>query len=229
MKILIFMSSALEMKGVLEKIDNNVDGKGRLSTINISSNSIDFFHSDPGIFSTSYFLTKQLQQVDYDLVINAGIAGSFSEELLPCTVVRVKKDCFADTGVDEGGVFKDLFKMGLIDPESYPFKSGFLHESPGSFSDIVSELPGVTAVTVNKIYSDPDSLNKLQAENNPDIETMEGAAFFYTCLMENKKCLQLRSVSNFVGERDKTKWDLKGSLMTLGEEINKLLNELQEI
>lgn len=221
------MCSLLEMKGVLSSFHVDMDENTRLFSKKIGPNTIDFYHSDPGIFSLSYFLTRRLQEIDYDLVINAGIGGSFNEKFIHGTVVRVKSDCFADIGVEEEGVFKDLFNMGLIDPDSFPFQAGILHENPGTFSNILSELPKAVSVTVNKITSDSESLRKVKESYCADIETMEGAAFFYVCIMEKKKCIQLRSVSNFVGERDKNKWDLKGSLTALGEQIKILLNDLQ--
>ena len=227
MKILIFMSSLLEMKGILSSFHEDIDESQRLFSKNIGSHIIDFYHSDPGIFSLSYYLTRRLQEVDYDLVINAGIAGSFNEKLSKGTVVQVGSDCFADIGVEENGIFKDLFNMGLIDSNSFPFRAGNLHEDAGTFATVLSELPRVESVTVNRIISDTESMRKLKEAYQPDIETMEGAAFFYVCLMERKKCIQLRSVSNFVGERDKNKWDIKGSLTALGEQINILLNDLQ--
>jgi len=227
MKILIFMSSLLEMKGVLSTFNEKGFENSRLFTKNINSNTVDFYYSDPGIYSLTYFLTKKLKEEDYNLIINAGIAGSFNEGFRPGTLLRVGRDCFADIGAEERESFKDLFQMGLIDSNSFPFQNGFLFESAGSFSGIFSKLPGVNAVTVNRISSDKSYLNKLINNYNADIETMEGAAFFYTCLMEKRNCIQLRAVSNYAGERDKTKWDFQGSIKSLGEQLKIFLNENQ--
>ncbi len=48
-----------------------------------------------------------------------------------------------------------------------------------------------------------------------EVESMEGAAFHYVCLQQKINFLQLRSISNRVGERDKSKWKLKRQLKTL--------------
>ena len=40
---------------------------------------------------------------------------------------------------------------------------------------------------------------------------MEGAALHYACIMEHIPFIQLRAVSNFVGERDKNKLENDGS------------------
>ncbi len=217
------MSSSLEMKGVLSAFNCKMEDGTRNYSIQLASTKLDFYHSDPGIFSFSYFLTRCLNESDYDLVVNAGIAGSFSDKLAPGSLVRVEKDCFADIGVEEDGVFKDLFSMGLINHDQFPFEDGYLNESPGIYTAIISNIPRVRAATVNQVSSKPEMIKRIKNSYQPDIESMEGAAFFYVCKMEKKNCLQLRSVSNFVGERDKTKWDTEGSLFALGESIRQMI------
>ena len=59
-----------------------------------------------------------------------------------------------------------------------------------------------------------------------DIESMEGAAFHYVCLQEKIKFLQLRSISNIAGERDKTKWTMKEAIVNLNIELKKLVKNI---
>ena len=58
----------------------------------------------------------------------------------------------------------------------------------------------------------------------PQTETMEGAALHYVCLQQNLPFLQIRSISNEVGERDKSKWKIKEAVEDLNSELIKLLN-----
>ena len=55
---------------------------------------------------------------------------------------------------------------------------------------------------------------------------MEGAAFHYVCLQQKIKFLQLRSISNRVGERDKTKWAMKEAIANLNIELKKLVKNI---
>jgi futalosine hydrolase len=55
---------------------------------------------------------------------------------------------------------------------------------------------------------------------------MEGAAFHYVCLLEKIPFLQLRSISNLIGERDKTKWKMEKAIQNLNENLISLLNKL---
>jgi futalosine hydrolase len=55
---------------------------------------------------------------------------------------------------------------------------------------------------------------------------MEGAALHYVALMEKIPFLQLRSLSNFVGERDKNKWLMKEAIINLNLELQSLILKL---
>ena len=61
---------------------------------------------------------------------------------------------------------------------------------------------------------------------NVMVESMEGAAFHYVCLQEYIPFVQLRAVSNFVGERDKTKWQMREAIENLNRELIALLRPL---
>ena len=52
---------------------------------------------------------------------------------------------------------------------------------------------------------------------------MEGAALHYVCNSFNIPYLQIRSISNYIGERDKSKWEIKKAIENLNKEIIKLI------
>ena len=52
---------------------------------------------------------------------------------------------------------------------------------------------------------------------------MEGAAFHYVCLQQKINFLQIRGISNMVGERDKTKWKIKKAIENLNNELLKII------
>jgi futalosine hydrolase len=55
---------------------------------------------------------------------------------------------------------------------------------------------------------------------------MEGAALHYVCLMEKIPFLQIRSISNYIGERNKKNWNMKESIINLNKELIRLLEQL---
>ncbi len=174
-----------------------------------------------------YQILRRLHQIDYDLVIQAGIAGSFSPDLPPGEVVLIKNDHFADLGVMEKGHLSSLFDIQLADPDLHPFHQGTLsnpHELLQQFS-----YKKVNAVTVNLVTDNPIFIGKLMKKYGAQVETMEGAALHYTCLQENIPFLQLRCISNRVGERDKTKWKMNEAVQNLHEALMKILNQLNTV
>ena len=61
---------------------------------------------------------------------------------------------------------------------------------------------------------------------SPELESMEGAAFHYTCIRSGKKFAQLRTVSNYVGDRNKENWNIDLAITNLNIELIKLYDKL---
>jgi len=160
-------------------------------------------------------------------VINAGIAGTFNKSLPLGTVVNVVEDCISELGAEEGENFLSVFELGLTDPDSDPYKGGRLinisTESGWlSNNEAVKKLLKVKAITSNTIRGNIESIARIQRISAAEIESMEGAAFLFACLSEKVSCIQIRSISNLVEERDKSRWNLDLSLKNL----NKVLWEI---
>ncbi len=182
---------------------------------------IDYLITGVGGPACLYHLQTQLQKNKYELLIQAGIAGSFGEELSMGETVLVKKDLFADLGVSENGTFTTLFEMGLADANAWPYQEGWLQNNHPLLSNY--QLKKVAAASVNSL-SDNSMLTALyQNKFNVAIESMEGAAFHYTCLQQRIPFLQLRSISNRVGDRDKNNWKMKEAIQHLNDELNELV------
>jgi len=77
-----------------------------------------------------------------------------------------------------------------------------------------------TALTSDTISNDPLRINAIGKKYNPDIETMEGAAFFYTANEFDIPSIQIRAISNYVGETDKSLWKIKESIVELNRFVN---------
>jgi futalosine hydrolase len=177
-----------------------------------------------GSVATVYHLQKKLQQNKYGLVIQAGIAGAFTTEFSLGDTVLVKQDCFGDIGTEGKGVFLTVFESNLEDKNKYPYKNGWLFNNNELLK--TSSLELVKAVTINKVSDSVVQKQLLLQTFNPEIETMEGAAFHYVCLQENIPFVQIRSISNYVGERDKSKWKMAEAIKNLNIEIEKLIGSL---
>lgn len=186
------------------------------------TDTIDVLITGIGIPAAMFHITKSLADKKYDLVIQAGIAGSFSKKIKPAEVVVVKQDTFADIGAKEKGKFIPLSIMGLQDPNEYPYENGWLINRTESSN--AKGLAAVNAITISTITDDKKHIRQLVKHFDADIESMEGAALHYVCLQKNIPFIQLRAVSNKVGERDKRKWKMKKAIENLNLELKSLID-----
>jgi len=157
------------------------------------------------------------------LALNIGIAGSFRREIGIGEIVTVESDCFADAGVDNNGEFQTLGEAGISDPDRFPFKNGRIIAENRYLTVADTIMNKVKAITVNTATGSEAIREKLIKKFNPDIETMEGATFFYICSGEKIPFLAIRSVSNFVEPRNKGKWNIPLALGNLTEKLTEYL------
>jgi futalosine hydrolase len=227
----ILFTAAVEDELMCAKIayQNIFGGYNRLD--NCNDIKIDYLITGIGVTSATYLLTKSLLSSEnkYDLIVNIGIAGSFSEKYPIGSVLRVMKEQFADLGVESRYGFQTLFQYELLDKNTIPFKNGVLY-SPYvglELEEMLNDLPKVSGITVQTITGVEERLINIKKRFNPDIESMEGAAVFYVALMEKIPFLEIRSISNFVGERDKTKWNTPLAINNLKNFCENLLRSVR--
>lgn len=176
-----------------------------------------------GLVSTTYSMTKYLQHQSPDLMIHAGIAGALTPDLKPGEVIQINKDQFADIGIEQAdGSWESLFEANLAKPDEFPFGGGLLtNPDTGGF------LPAHEGLTIARTTGSNSTIQRLK-ENYPeaDLETMESAAFFYVALQEKVKFLSIRSISNYVEERNKANWEMSKAVKSLNETLVEMLMAL---
>jgi len=172
------------------------------------------------MIATTYNLTKTITLNKYDIAINAGVAGSFSKDLPNGEVVNVVEDKFSELGAEDGLSFVAFNELN-IEPHNIEKITNPLVNYPKTMGC----LKKVKGITVNTVHGNEKSINDIIKIDNPDIETMEGAAFMYVCLFENIKFIQLRAISNRIEKRNKENWNIPLAIKNLN---NTLLSILQE-
>ncbi|MEJ7740279.1 MAG: futalosine hydrolase [Chitinophagaceae bacterium] len=181
--------------------------------------------SGVGPVLTTYSLVSAIRHRRPDYIIQAGIAGSFSSELLPGKTVIIQEEIFGDIGVLENGDFKDAFDLRLAEPSAHPFTDRRL-VNPYITDWLKYRIPVANGITVNEITTSPARINLLKQKYNVQTESMEGAAFHYVCLSEMIPFIQFRSISNLVGERNKNNWKLSEAVQVLNNNLINILHQL---
>src|SRR6266513_3096024 len=167
MNILLIAATAKEIEPFLQQHRNSQ----KLLDIDILITGI-------GLTSTTYHLAKQLQLKKPGLVIQAGIAGCFDEQLPLGSVVIIKQDTIADESVVELKRLKTLFDLELVPQDHFPYNKGWLM-NPNNIFIKRSGLKTVKGVSVNQITSSKEMIMFYQNKFNPVTESMEGAAMHY--------------------------------------------------
>src|SRR6478735_2903385 len=185
-------------------------------------NNTDILISGIGLTASTYHLAKQLALKKYGLVIQAGVAGCFDLRIPLGAVVAVKQDAIADQSVVELERLKTLFDLNLVPQDQYPYKKGWLI-NPNKEVLKKIKLKIVKGVSVNQISTSKQMIKFYREVFEPVTESMEGAALHYVCLMENVPFVQLRSISNYIGERNKKKWDMMDSIANLNNTLIKTI------
>lgn len=176
----------------------------------------------------SWSLQRRITAAVPSLVIGAGIAGSYSDNYPPGSVVTVGSECFADMGLDDNGKFISLFDAGLAGADTPPFSDGRIICS-GRYLDLaLTVAPRVRGATVNMTSGSAQVIDRIRRAWDPEIETMEGAWLAYVCAMAGIPWISLRAVSNMVEPRNRELWDTPLALRNLREKLFQFLELIKE-
>ncbi len=162
-----------------------------------------------GMVNTTFFLTKRLSKRSYDLVINMGVAGSFSDEIKIGDVVEVIEDNFSEIGFEDGNNFSKFTNFGIENSFKVDKKTNFKKAK---------------GITVNTVHGNKKTITEIISRLNPDVESMEGAACFMVCKKFKIPCIQIRAISNKVEKRNPENWDLDLAILNLNTEVEKIID-----
>ena len=187
--------------------------------------SVGFHESGIGMLASSISLMKMFTQETPTLIIQVGIAGCFDKKIPLGKVFAVNNDFAGDIGVVENKVWKDLFDMKLDKPNDAPYEKKSL-PNPWLNQFNLLKLPTKKGVTVNTISTDKKQIQLLGGKYKAVLESMEGASLHYMGRDLTIPFIQIRAVSNYVGERDKSKWKIKEAIYNLNETLLEYLDAL---
>ena len=171
-----------------------------------------------GMVATTFQLTKALSEKKYDAVINLGICGSFNSSLKIGEVVNITEDIFSELGAEDGKGFLKLSDMKQADK-----KDIFLKVYKKINLPVLKKIRKVKGITVNTVHGNTKTISNIISLYNPDVESMEGAAFFYVCNKFKTPAFSLRAVSNYVEKRNTGNWNIALAVKNLNEEVRKIL------
>lgn len=186
----------------------------RLSRMNART-GVDILVTGVGMVATAVRCAQALALQKYDVALNLGVCGSFDPLLRPGTTVHVVTDRIAELGAEDGERFLTLQELQLLGDDEFPLCGGRLVNDAPPVSAALRALPAVDGITVNTVHGNERSIDAVVRRFQPQVESMEGAAFMYACLVQGIPFAQVRAVSNVVERRNRGTWKLKEAIDNL--------------
>ncbi len=180
--------------------------------------SVRFHESGIGLLASSVSLMKVIYEQKPDLMIQVGIAGCLDTTIPLGKVFAIKDEVIGDLGVQENKQWKDLFDMQFLKSSSAPFEKKVLPNKWLKQYNVL-KLPIKKGVSVNTISTQKDKIKTLSAKYKATLESMEGASLHYIGNDLNIPFIQIRAVSNYIGERNKLKWKMSEAIHNLNETL----------
>lgn len=159
-------------------------------------------------------ISRALAQSPYELVINAGLAGALegAAEIGEGVVVA---DEFFEVGLETGA------------PLSLP-EGARVIDRAGSDLSLVDRLveigfKSVHGVTVARVTATDETAEQLRAVG-AGVESMEGFAVLRAAEMAGVRAIEVRGISNIVGERTRSRWSFEAGVSGTKDILNALLS-----
>lgn len=184
---------------------------------------VDVLTTGVGMIATAAWCSRTFAAEHYDLALNVGLCGSFNASLAAPDVVHVTSDRIAELGAEDGDDFLTIHQLQLLGENEFPFDRGMLVNANPPQLPPLAALRSVTGITVNTVHGNERSIAAIRDRFDPDVESMEGAAFMYASLVAGVPFAQVRAVSNAVVRRNRSEWRIDEAIRALGEQSVKLL------
>jgi futalosine hydrolase len=222
-KILLTTPSDIEANPIINLLKPfKYNEKENIKTFLYQNIFFDLLISGIGNIATTHSLSTYLAKKEHILAISFGIAGAINKKIKLSTVFNITQEQFSDDyAIMPDKTIITLHDYGLIADNVYS-KTGVLLNNNQFPYPILNKLPQTTGSTINRLTGKFTNHYPTQ----PDIETMENAAFFYCCKKANIPFISIRAVSNYIDERDFNKWQITPALENLTQIINQLISEI---
>jgi futalosine hydrolase len=206
--MLIVAATAAEIDPVLAALHQRSNSDGRLRSCTRAHHQIDVLTTGVGMVATAAWSSRVLAMCEYDLALNLGVCGSFDREIAAGAVVHVISEELPEMGAESDDAFLTVQDLQLLARDDFPFQDGRLMNAEPPSIAVLQHLPRVRGITVNTVHGRDSSIAAVRLRCEPQVETMEGAAFMYACLIRGTPFAEIRAVSNVVEKRNRAAWKL---------------------
>jgi len=222
-RVLVVVATEAEAGPFVAGLTRVGEAGPRVTRYRGGGHDVDLLVTGVGMVATASWCSRLLASARFDLTLNLGVCGSFKTAIAPGSVVHVVSDRLGELGAEDGDRFLTIQQMGLLRDDEFPFKDGRLVNGSPPPNATLANLRAVDGITVSTVHGDEASIAAVSERFGPDVESMEGAAFMYCCLIHGVPFAQVRAVSNIVERRNRGAWKLPEAIAALGAEGLRIL------
>jgi futalosine hydrolase len=223
--MLIVAATAAEINPLLAALTHRSNADGRLRSCTRGNHDIDVLTTGVGMVATAAWSSRVLGMRDYDVALNLGVCGSFDPQIPAGDVVHVISEELPEMGAEADDAFLTLHDLKLLARDDFPFRDGRLVNAKPPTIAVLQELPCVHGITVNTVHGRDSSIAAVRQRCTPQVETMEGAAFMYSCLIRGTPFAEIRAVSNVVEKRNRAAWKLSEAIDNLNSAALRIIDQ----
>lgn len=223
--ILIVGAVFQEIKPIINKLNatrKRLIGKRQIFCGTLFNQAIIIVQSGIGMLNAVQAVTAVIEKIPVHLIINTGCAGAFPDAGFTIGDIGIATQ---ETDIHIG--VESLSPDNLLEPLTFPLiqtaSESYFGNYPTSkfyrnmafdslskertFSDVPVRM--APFITVSTITASERRTKRLFLKYQAGMENMEGAGIAHVALLYHIPFLEIRAASNFVGERDQRKWQLK--------------------
>ena len=226
MRILIVTATAGEVVPLVARLQPAAEPGSRLQGYVHATHAVDVLTTGVGMVATAAWCSRTLAAGEYDMALNVGVCGTFDRALALGTVVHVVSDRLPELGAEDGDRWLSIHDLGLLGENEFPFRGGELTNLAPPDNAALRALPEASGITVNAVHGNDESIARVLERFVPRVESMEGAAFMYACLVHGLPFAQVRAVSNVVERRNRAAWNMPEAIAALNASALDILNQL---
>jgi futalosine hydrolase len=224
-RILIVAATAAEVDSFVAALRFRADGDSHVTMYARDAHEIHLLTTGVGMVATAAWCSRALARQDYDMALNFGVCGSFDPEIPTGAVVHVITEQLPELGAQDGGGFLTANELNLVGRNEFPFQAGRLMNPAPPKNEVLMRLPGVHGITVNTVHGNEEAIGAVRQRCHPQVESMEGAAFMYACLIHRVPFAQVRAISNIVERRNRPAWKMTEAIDRLGAAALSILDQ----
>ena len=166
-----------------------------------------------------------LEHGPFDVVCSVGVAGSLPGSELALGETIVAEACiYAEEGLQTNDAFLDMNAMGFPLGD---FNGNRVPVDERLLARLQCHVRSGLIATVATCSGTDLQAGTIQRRTGAIAEAMEGAAVVHAARRLDTAGIELRTISNTTGDRDRQQWDLSGALEAMARDLPPLLQQMR--